>query len=115
PATKPACIPTIKEPNAARLIPIGRRFERGTFGDLVALAADLLPRHVAILAGSGSGKTVLLRRIVEEAALLGMPSIVLDINNDLSRLDEPWPGRPEGFSDEDAAKSTEYHAQSDVV
>jgi hypothetical protein len=99
----------------ARAIPIGRRYERGTPGDVVALAADLLPRHVAILAGSGSGKTVLLRRIVEEAALLGIPSIVLDINNDLSRLDEPWPVRPEGFSYEDAAKATEYHAQADVV
>jgi hypothetical protein len=83
--------------------------------NLVTLAADLLPRHVAILAGSGSGKTVLLRRIVEEAALLGIPSIVLDINNDLSRLDEPWPVRPEGFSDGDAAKSTGYHAQTDVI
>jgi hypothetical protein len=75
----------------ASVIPIGRRFERGSPGDAVALAADLLPRHVAILAGSGSGKTVLLRRIVEEGALLGIPSIVLDINNDLTRLSDPWP------------------------
>jgi DNA helicase HerA-like ATPase len=37
----------------------------------VTLAADLLPRHVAVLAGSGSGKTVFMRRIIEEAALLG--------------------------------------------
>ena len=100
---------------SASVIPIGRRFERGSLGDMVALAVDLLPRHVAILAGSGSGKTVLLRRIVEEAALLAIPSIVLDINNDLSRLDDPWPARPEGFSDEDATKSTRYHAHTDVV
>ncbi|HLK79956.1 MAG TPA: DUF87 domain-containing protein [Xanthobacteraceae bacterium] len=100
---------------SASMIPIGRRFERGSLGDTVALAADLLPRHVAILAGSGSGKTVLLRRIVEEAALLGIPSIVLDINNDLSRLSDPWPVRPEGFSDEDAAKSAKYCAHTDVV
>jgi hypothetical protein len=99
----------------ASMIPIGRRFERGSLVDTVALAADLLPRHVAILAGSGSGKTVLLRRIVEEAALLRIPSIVLDINNDLSRLSDPWPVRPEGFSDEDAAKSAKYHAHSDIV
>jgi hypothetical protein len=99
----------------SRAIPIGHRFERGTAGDPVLLAADLLRRHVAILAGSGSGKTVLLRRIVEEAALLGIPAIVLDINNDLSRLGDPWPTRPDGFSDEDAAKASAYHARADVV
>lgn len=104
-----------QRPASARLIPIGRRYERGMLGDLVTLAADLLPRHVAILAGSGSGKTVFLRRIVEEAALLDVPSIVLDINNDLSRLGDPWPTRPEGFSDEDAAKAAAYHERTDVV
>ena len=78
-----------------RLIPIGRRYERGALGDPVTLGADLLPRHVAVLAGPGSGKTVLMRRIVEEAALLGIPSIVLDPNNDLSRLGDAWPTRPE--------------------
>lgn len=101
--------------SGAAEISIGRRFERGALGNVVTLAVDLLPRHMAILAGSGSGKTVLLRRMIEEAALVGIPSIVLDINNDLSRLDDPWPVRPEGFSDEDAAKSARYHAQTDVV
>jgi hypothetical protein len=100
---------------ASRAIPIGRRFERGVLGDSVTLSADLLPRHVAILAGSGSGKTVLLRRIVEEAALLDIPTIILDINNDLSRLDEPWPTRPDGFGDQDAAKATTYHARIEVI
>jgi hypothetical protein len=98
-----------------RLIPIGRRFEHGVPGDPVTLAAELLPRHIAILAGSGSGKTVLLRRIVEEAALLGIPAIVLDVNNDLSRLGCSWPARPQGISDEDVAKAAEYHARADVV
>jgi DNA helicase HerA-like ATPase len=84
-------------------------------GDTVGLATDLLPRHTAIVAGSGSGKTVLLRRIVEEAALLGIPSIVLDINNDLSRLNDPWPARPEGFNDTDQNKAVAYFAQADVV
>src|SRR6266536_429209 len=102
----------IPAPAAPRLIPIGRRFDRD---DLVTLTADLLPRHVAILAGSGSGKTVLLRRLVEEAALIGIPSIVLDINNDLSRLGDPWPTRPVGFSDEDLAKASTYHRAADVV
>ncbi|MGI8570776.1 MAG: helicase HerA domain-containing protein [Methylocella sp.] len=88
---------------------------RGALGDLVTLAVELLPRHVAILAGPGSGKTVLLRRIVEEAALLGIPSIVLDINNDLARLGDRWPARPDGFSDDDEAKTVAYHNRADVV
>lgn len=98
-----------------RVIPIGRRFERGTLGDAVALKASLLSSHMAILAGSGSGKTVLLRRIVEEAALLGIPSIVLDPNNDLSRLGDAWPTRPDTWGDEEIAKSAAYRGHADVV
>jgi hypothetical protein len=103
------------ESSADRRLPIGHRFERGRLGEPVMLAADLLPRHVAILAGSGSGKTVLLRRIVEEAALLGIPAIVLDINNDLSRLGDSWPTPQDGLSDEDAAKASLYLARTQVT
>ncbi len=99
----------------SRDIPLGHRYERGAAGAGVTLSADLLPRHVAILAGSGSGKTVLLRRIVEEAALLGLPAIVLDTNNDLARLGDPWPARPEGWTDADAAKAADYRREVDVV
>jgi hypothetical protein len=111
----PPVVPPRKPAVSERLIPIGRRYERGVLGDPVTLAADLLPRHVAVLAGPGSGKTVFLRRIIEEAALLGIPSIVLDPNNDLSRLGDPWPKRPESWSEEDAAKAERYHACADVV
>jgi hypothetical protein len=82
-------------------------------GQQVPLA--MLTRHTAVLAGSGSGKTVLLRRLIEEAALLGVPSIVLDSNNDLARLGDPWPARPEPWSDADAEKADRYHRQSEVV
>src|SRR4029077_1795227 len=77
------------EVDAPRLPPsilIGRRLIGGQTGKTRVPALDLLPRHTAILAGSGSGKTLLLRRIVEEAALQGIPSIVLDTNNDLARF-----------------------------
>jgi hypothetical protein len=115
-ADKPRPAPANPLPTRAeRLIPIGRRYERGALGDPVMLKASLLSSHMAILAGSGSGKTVLLRRIVEEAALLGIPSIVLDPNNDLARLGDPWPTRPETWSDDDAAKVDSYHARTDVV
>jgi hypothetical protein len=101
--------------SAERAIPIGRRYAHGALGDPVTLKANLLFSHIAILAGSGSGKTVLLRRIVEEATVLGIPTIVLDPNNDLTRLGDPWPARPETWSDEDAAKADAYHARADVA
>ncbi|MFG1397281.1 ATP-binding protein [Roseixanthobacter pseudopolyaromaticivorans] len=101
--------------SAPREIAIGRKFRQGALGEPVSLAADLLSRHVAILAGSGSGKTVLLRRMVEEAALLGIPSIVLDINNDLARLGDRWPLRPDGFTGEDDEKAARYHQRAEVV
>ena len=106
---------TAGEQIAPRAVPIGRRYERGALRDAITLPAGLLPRHVAILAGSGSGKTVLLRRIVEEAALIDIPSIVLDINNDLARLGDAWPSRPDGFSDEDVVKAAAYRKRADVV
>ncbi len=114
---KPEAPPAVaRKPVASeRAIPIGRRYERGALGDPVTLATDLLPRHVAVLAGPGSGKTVLMRRIVEEAALLGIPSIVLDPNNDLSRLGCAWPTRPESWIEEDVAKAEAYRACADVV
>ncbi len=98
-----------------KVIPIGRRDIRGALNDLVTLKAHLLFSHIAVLAGSGSGKTVLLRRIVEEAAILGIPAIVLDPNNDLSRLGDAWPTRPETWTNEDVAKADAYHARADVV
>jgi hypothetical protein len=106
--------PVRKAGTGLRQIPIGRRYERGNLGSPEALPADLLMRHVAIIAGSGSGKTVLLRRIVEEAALLGIPAIVLDTNNDLARLSDKWPNRPEGWTDEDDSKAAEYAKRVEV-
>jgi hypothetical protein len=98
-----------------RQIPIGRRYERGNLGNPETLPANLLMRHVAIIAGSGSGKTVLLRRIVEEAALLGIPAIVLDTNNDLARLGDKWPSGPQGWTEEDVKKAAEYPKRVEVM
>jgi hypothetical protein len=100
------------DPPRPAAIPIGRR---AAGGDSVELATALLPRHTAIIAGAGSGKTVLLRRIVEEAALAGIPAIVIDPNNDLSRLGDAWPERPAGFTDEDQAKARRYAVTVEVV
>jgi hypothetical protein len=74
-----------------------------------------LRKHTAIFAGSGSGKTVLIRRIVEECALRGVSSIVLDPNNDLSRLGSPWPAPPPGWNPADSPRATEYLDGTEVV
>jgi hypothetical protein len=74
-----------------------------------------LRRHLAIFAGSGSGKTVLLRRVIEECALQGVSSIVLDPNNDLARLADEWPAPPQPWLDGDADRARDYHQQTDVV
>ena len=86
-------------------------------GDGTKLRIDLesLRKHAAIFAGSGSGKTVLIRRLIEECALHGVSTIVLDPNNDLARLGDRWPVAPDAWAPEDAALADEYFAHTDVV
>jgi hypothetical protein len=74
-----------------------------------------LRRHLAIFAGSGSGKTVLLRRVIEECALQGVSSIVLDPNNDLARLGDAWPSAPDPWLTGDGERARRYLAETDVV
>jgi hypothetical protein len=81
----------------------------------VSIELEALRKHTAIFAGSGSGKTVLIRRIVEECALSGVSAIVLDPNNDLARLGDPWPEPPAGWGPGDARRADEYFANTDVV
>ena len=52
---------------------------------------------------------------MEEAALAGIPSIVIDPNNDLSRLGDPWPARPGSFTAEDDAKAQIYRERVEAV
>jgi hypothetical protein len=94
---------------------IGRRLIGGQAEQPRYLALDLLSRHTAVLAGSGSGKTVLLRRMIEEAALQGVPAIVLDTNNDLARLGDPWPETPAVWDQGDRDKAKQYAAKVEVA
>jgi hypothetical protein len=79
------------------------------------MPVGLLEKHLLVLAGAGSGKTVLLRRVIEEGALLGIPSIVIDCANDLATLDEEWPSRPDSWLPEDADKATLYAQKREYV
>lgn len=84
-------------------------------GDNADIDLEALRKHVAVFAGSGSGKTVLLRRLIEETALHGVSSIVLDPNNDLARLKLPWPSPPDSWSDADHEKADEYFRTVEVT
>lgn len=86
-----------------------------TGGQPVSVDLAALRKHTAIFAGSGSGKTVLIRRLVEECALRGVSSIVLDPNNDLSRLGSRWPELPPGWNPADDERGDEYFANTEVV
>jgi hypothetical protein len=89
----------------------------GDLDEPVAVAWKDLTRHLLVVAGSGSGKTNLLKRIIEEATIAGIPSIVVDCNNDLiglakARSPEAFP--PE-WRDEDHRKESLYRRACQVV
>lgn len=111
PAPGPPARPAPAEPSAPS-VPVGRSAADG-HDVLVPLAS--LRTHAVVFAGSGSGKTVLLRRLIEECALRGVSAIVLDPNNDLSRLGDAWPEAPDGWFAGDAARAAEYLEHTDVV
>ena len=52
--------------------------------------SDLIT-HTFICGGSGSGKTVMGKAIIEEAALRGVPAIMIDLKGDLSSLALSFP------------------------
>ncbi|MBN6034744.1 ATP-binding protein [Amycolatopsis sp. 195334CR] len=81
----------------------------------IRIELESLRKHAIVFAGSGSGKTVLLRRIVEECALNGVSAIVLDPNNDLARLGDAWPEPPEDWRPGDERKAVEYLDSTEVV
>lgn len=111
----PMAAPTLPFPTEVEETP-----QRITLGRLeddteAQIGLEALRKHVAVFAGSGSGKTVLLRRLIEEAALRGVSSIVLDPNNDLARLKLPWAAPPAGWGPGDQEKATAYFNSVEVV
>ncbi|GAA0987093.1 DUF87 domain-containing protein [Acrocarpospora macrocephala] len=103
PESQPAGVPSLI---------VGRSYDRGL---PVSVELEALRKHIAIFAGSGSGKTVLIRRIIEECALQCVSSIVLDPNNDLARLGDAWPEEPSAWGPGDGGRAARYIADTDVV
>jgi Helicase HerA, central domain len=109
--TAPAPSPSQRE-RSPDAVPLGTD---DTSGRLLSVELLALRKHTAIFAGSGSGKTVLIRRLVEECALRGVSSIVLDPNNDLARLGLPWPTPPNGWNPADTERAADYLGNTEVV
>ncbi|SDD51481.1 helicase HerA domain-containing protein [Actinokineospora iranica] len=111
-------LPTVVESGGgARTAPLSNTVPLGTAAGGRAVTVELaeLRQHAAVFAGSGSGKTVLLRRLVEECALRGVSAIVLDPNNDLARLGDAWPDPPSAWAACDADLARRYLDETDVV
>ncbi|GIM89569.1 ATP-binding protein [Paractinoplanes toevensis] len=104
--------PSAAEPPESRGVPLGLALDGS---GPVTIDLEALRRHTAIFAGSGSGKTVLIRRLVEECALRGVSAIVLDPNNDLARLGDAWPDPPGAWTGDDPDRAAEYLRTTEVV
>jgi hypothetical protein len=104
-----------QEPALHHGLPLGKQLIGDQPQEALYVSLAMLVKHTVVLAGSGSGKTVLVRRLTEEAALMGIPSIVIDTANDLARLGDPWPQRPAFWNREDEAKAKTYRDGIEVV
>jgi hypothetical protein len=105
-----------KVPTASGGLPVGKRLiGKQQQGHEITIPLEALTKHVVVLAGSGAGKTVLVKRLVEEAALQGIPAIVIDGANDLARMGDRWPSPPDSWTNQDRAKAKQYQQNIDVM
>ncbi len=114
PAIRPAAIAQ-PGPVPERDAPIVLGAEASGLGasEPVTLPVHELSRHVSVVAAAGSGKTVFVRRLVEEAALRGIPAIVIDVANDLVRFGDRW---PEGANPQpDRAEADRFFERTETV
>ena len=61
---------------------LGKRRDNGKPVDI---APQVLARHAAMLGSTGSGKTVMAKALIEEAAIAKIPSLIIDPQGDLAR------------------------------
>ena len=52
----------------------------------IDIPPQVLARHAAMLGSTGSGKTVMAKALIEEAAIAKIPSLIIDPQGDLARL-----------------------------
>jgi hypothetical protein len=95
-------------------LPLGERLGDAARGS-VEVPLLSLRNHAIVLAGEGSAKTTLLKRLIEEAVLLGVPAIIVDGGNDLSLLGDERVSAPDGWKLGDDRKARLYHERSEVV
>jgi hypothetical protein len=103
------------QPRIPMDLPVGVRVVGTETAEAISIPIPALTKHTVILAGSGSGKTVLVKRLVEEAAIKGIPSIIIDCANDLARLSDSWPETPTAWGSQDVISAATYHKRADVV
>ncbi|MFH1091802.1 MAG: ATP-binding protein [Pseudomonadota bacterium] len=96
-------------------LPLGRIVDGPEALKTLNLPLASLNGHAVILAGSGAGHDVLLRRLVEGAAISGAPSLVIDSSGHLGRLGQPWPETPRDWPGGEAARAKLYHERADVT
>ncbi|MFI5660878.1 helicase HerA domain-containing protein [Streptomyces sp. NPDC051684] len=84
-------------------------------GRSFAVPMEQLRMHTAVVGAAGSGKTVLVKRLVEQCALHGVSVIVLDPNDDLARLGDPWSSPPRGWTGDHERDAGRYFADVEVV
>ncbi|MDR2352945.1 MAG: ATP-binding protein [Deltaproteobacteria bacterium] len=98
------------------LIPLGKVIKtNNTLGDIKGLRFEDLPYHLSIMGSTGSGKTVTLKRIVEEAALRKIPSVIIDCTSHISVMGQKWPNPPEGWDPTDDALVDLYAKNVEVI
>ncbi|MHA2090721.1 MAG: helicase HerA-like domain-containing protein, partial [Candidatus Kariarchaeaceae archaeon] len=61
-------------------------YDRKDETNKIELPIKTLKRHFAALGSSGSGKTVLLKCVMEEAVRAGIPLLLVDLQGDLASL-----------------------------
>lgn len=67
---------------------LGNKISRGGSlqSDSITLSSNSLLKHAVIFGGSGSGKTYLLKKLIQEMSLQNIPSLIIDTQGDFSSL-----------------------------
>jgi hypothetical protein len=96
-------------------ISLGSRLISDKPADSIPLKLMELTKHAIAFAGSGSGKTVLLKRIIEEATIARIPSIIIDCNNDLAMLGMRPDARTDTLSVDEAGRAENFFREAETV